>query len=279
MAELSRLDKIKLERVFDMGGGFVLDFTNRTFEEFFLEKYQIEIYNKKYENEYSGSKANRIREFWNKENNYIVGKSIIEILDYSKAIGYSYQHPTETISEELIEQCYKIGYRLRDETGIAEIDAIKPIEDTRDYKLLSESIKNHILKDQPEAGLDRLHTYLVGYIRSLCEKHEIEYEKKESLNAIFGKYVKNLVKLEKIESEMTVKILKFSISILDSFNYIRNNKSLAHDNEKIAEYSESILIFNNINSLVKFIQVIEERFDNERKMNEPIIEEEDNLPF
>mgnify|MGYP006447054011 CR=1 FL=1 len=67
------------------------------------------------------------------------------------------------------------------------------------------------------------------------EKHEIEYEKKESLNAIFGKYVKNLVKLEKIESEMTVKILKFSISILDSFNYIRNNKSLAHDNEKIAE--------------------------------------------
>ena len=49
MAELSRLDKIKLERVFDMGGGFVLDFTNRTFEEFFLEKYQIEIYNKKYE--------------------------------------------------------------------------------------------------------------------------------------------------------------------------------------------------------------------------------------
>jgi hypothetical protein len=219
------------------------------------------------------------KEFWNKENNYIVGKSIIEILDYSKAIGYSYQHPTETISEELIEQCYKIGYRLRDETGIAEIDAIKPIEDTRDYKLLSESIKNHILKDQPEAGLDRLHTYLVGYIRSLCEKHEIEYEKKESLNAIFGKYVKNLVKLEKIESEMTVKILKFSISILDSFNYIRNNKSLAHDNEKIAEYSESILIFNNINSLVKFIQVIEERFDNERKMNEPIIEEEDNLPF
>jgi hypothetical protein len=278
MAELSRLDKIKLERVFDMEGGYVLDFSNRTFEEFFLEKYEIEIYNEKYENEYSGSKANRIREFWKKENNYIVGKSIIEILDYSKAIGYSYHHPTEIINDELIEQCYKIGYRLRDEIGVAEIDAIKPIEDTRNYKLLSESIKNHILKDQPEAGLDRLHTYLVSYIRSLCEKHEIGYEKKESLNAFFGKYVKNLVKLEKIESEMTIKILKFSISILDSFNYIRNNKSLAHDNERIADYSESILIFNNINSLVKFIQVIEEKFDNEQKNNEPISEVED-LPF
>tara|TARA_B100000497_G_C7624884_1_gene375505 strand:- start:491 stop:724 length:234 start_codon:yes stop_codon:yes gene_type:complete len=77
---------------------------------------------------------------------------------------------------------------------------------------------------------------------------------------------------------MTIKILKFSISILDSFNYIRNNKSLAHDNERIADYSESILIFNNINSLVKFIQVIEEKFDNEQKNNEPISEVED-LPF
>ena len=67
MAELSRLDKIKLERVFDMEGGYVLDFSNRTFEEFFLEKYEIEIYNEKYENEYSGSKANRIREFWKKK--------------------------------------------------------------------------------------------------------------------------------------------------------------------------------------------------------------------
>ena len=72
---------------------------------------------------------------------------------------------------------------------------------------------------------------------------------------------------------MTVKILKFSISILDSFNYIRNNKSLAHDNEKIADYSESILIFSNINSLVKFIQVIEEKIDKE------LISKEDNLPF
>ena len=118
---------------------------------------------------------------------------------------------------------------------------------------------------------------MVSYIRSLCEKHKIKYEKKESLNAVFGKYIKNLIKLNKIESEMTIKILKFWISILDSFNYIRNNKSLAHDNKKIADYSESILIFNNINSLIKFIQVLEEKFDKENIRIKPIIEED--LPF
>lgn len=276
MAELSRLEKIKLERAFDMGSGYVLDYSNRTFEDFFLETLHIEIYNKKYENENSGSKANRLREFWKQENNYLVGKCIIELLDYSKAIGYTYYD--NNVSPDFIEECYKIGNRLRNDIGIAEIDAIKPIEDTRDYKLLSESIKDHILKDQPEAGLDRLHTYLVGYIRSLCIKHKIEYERKETLNAIFGKYIKTLIKLKKIESDMTIRILKFSISILDSFNFIRNNKSLAHDNESIVDYSESILIFNNINSLVKFIQELEEKFDTDNITIKNNVCE-DNLPF
>lgn len=279
MAELSRLDKIKLERVFDMGGGYVLDFSNRTFEDFFLDSLHIEIYDDKYENEYSGSKANRIREFWKKENNYIVGKCIIELLDYSKAIGYSYANLLGGMNQDIIDQCYNIGYKLKDTICIVDVDAIRPIEDTRDYKLLSESIKNHILKDQPEAGLDRLHTYSVGYIRSLCTKHGIQYDKKESLNAIFGKYVKKLVKDKRVESDMTIKILKFSISILDSFNHIRNNKSLAHDNESIADYSESILIFNNINSLVKFIQGIEDKNKEEQNPSSPNIWEEEDLPF
>jgi hypothetical protein len=274
MAEITRIEKIKLEKCLDMSEGYVLDFSNRTFEDFFLESYNVEIYSDKYNNGHSGSKANRLREFWNKESHYLVGKSIVELLNYSKEIGYSYNKPEDTL-----EECYKIGYRLRDESGIAEIDALKPIEDTRDYKLLSDSIKDHLLKNQPEAGLDRLHTYIVGYIRSLCNKHQIKYEKKESLNAIFGKYVKALTKNNIIESEMTIRILKFSISILDSFNHVRNNKSFAHDNDSIINHAESILIFNNINTLIKFIQGIEEHIDNENPIAEPQIFEPDDLPF
>lgn len=278
MAELSRLERIKLERIFDMKEGYVLDFSNRTFEDFFLETFHIEIYDEKYESEYGGSKANRLRQFWKIESNYTVGKCIIELLDYSKAIKYSYSEPNGDAIKDTIVECYKIANRLKDQMGVVEVDAIKPIEDTKDYKLLAESIKNYITKNQPEAGLDRLHTYLFGYIRSLCEKHEIQYDKKESLNAIFGKYIKKLIQLKKIDSDMTIKILKFSISILDSFNFVRNNKSLAHDNESITDYSESILIFNNINSLVRFIQMIEEKLDNENTKPQPNTLEDD-LPF
>lgn len=282
MADLTRLEKIKLEKVFDMGGGYVLDFSNRTFEDFFLETLNIEIYDEKYMNDYSGSKANRLREFWKKENNYLVGKCIIDLLEYRKGVGYSNEYTDQNVNQEIIDDCYKLGTRLRDEIGIADVDAIKPIEDTRDYKLLSEAIKDYIKKDQPEAGLDRLHTYLYGYLRSLCTKHEIEYDRKESLNAIFGKYIKNHVKSGAIDSDMTHKILKYSISILEAFNHIRNNRSFAHDNESIISYSESILIFNNINSLIKFLQELEEKIDSkavEETNNEEFNTYEDDLPF
>jgi len=46
-----------------MGGGYVLDYSNRTFEEFFREVVGVEIYDPCYSLG-SGSKANRMRAFW-----------------------------------------------------------------------------------------------------------------------------------------------------------------------------------------------------------------------
>jgi len=46
-----------------MGGGYVLDFSNRSFEEFFREVVGIQIYSPQFE-QLSGSKANRIQAFW-----------------------------------------------------------------------------------------------------------------------------------------------------------------------------------------------------------------------
>ena len=111
-------------------------------------------------------------------------------------------------------------------------------------------------KNQPEAALDRLHTFVFKFIRELCNNHGIEYSKEESLNAIFGKYIKFLIANKLIESDMSEKILKYSIQVIQAFNDIRNNKSLAHDNQ-VLNYQESILIFNNVSSTIKFIQSIE----------------------
>ena len=75
---------------------------------------------------------------------------------------------------------------------------------------------------------------------------------------------------------MTERILKSSISILEAFNDVRNNQSFAHDNP-ILNYNESILIFNNVSSVIKFMESIEQdRPDNE---SQEVKTEWDDIPF
>lgn len=63
MSGFTHIEKQKLERELGMSGGYVLEFSNRTFEEFFREAIGIEIYEPRFDLG-SGSKANRMRAFW-----------------------------------------------------------------------------------------------------------------------------------------------------------------------------------------------------------------------
>ena len=69
-----------------MGSGYVLDFTNRKFAEFILDTTGRNIYDPRYDNT-SGSKAHRLRMFWQKEDNRLVGKLMGDLLDYLGETG------------------------------------------------------------------------------------------------------------------------------------------------------------------------------------------------
>jgi hypothetical protein len=77
---------------------------------------------------------------------------------------------------------------------------------------------------------------------------------------------------------MTEKILKASIVVLECFNDVRNNKSLAHDNP-ILNYRESILIFSHIVSMIKFIQLIEDEIDQNKSKNDQDESYRNEIPF
>lgn len=178
----------------------------------------------------------------------------------------------------LFDECLKIVNKLAENNIVTEIEVIREDDNDKDFSLLAKSIKESIEKNEPEVALDRLHTYLMKFIRKLCGNHEIEITKEESLNAIFGKYLKFIVVNGKVESEMSQKILKYSINIIEAFNDVRNNRSLPHDNQ-ILNYSESVLIFNNVTNSIKFIESIE----NKIKVKNVVVEVEnsdwENLPF
>jgi hypothetical protein len=73
MANLKRSEMRFIDEVFGVGSGYVLDFSNRTFAEFFEDEFGINIYQDKYETRGS-SKANHLRAFIKAENGFLVGK-------------------------------------------------------------------------------------------------------------------------------------------------------------------------------------------------------------
>lgn len=81
MAALTTIEKQILESLFQMRSGYVLNFSDRTMEEFFRDDLKIDIYNKKY-NQGSGSKANYLRGFWLKADDKTVGESILKLIEY-----------------------------------------------------------------------------------------------------------------------------------------------------------------------------------------------------
>ncbi len=79
MSSLTDVEKRYLERILNMGGGYVLDYTNATFEDFF-RRHKIDIHAGKYQT--SGtSKAKKMRAFWEQEHDAVVGKVLSEMLD------------------------------------------------------------------------------------------------------------------------------------------------------------------------------------------------------
>jgi hypothetical protein len=86
MSNLTFIEKRKFEQFLGMGSGYVGNFSNKTFAELVKETTGRDIFDSRYDYG-SGSKANRLRAFWQKEENALVGKLMGDMLDYIEASG------------------------------------------------------------------------------------------------------------------------------------------------------------------------------------------------
>lgn len=157
MSDLTTIEKRKLERLFGMGSGYVLDFSNRTFEEFVLESTGRAIYDARYDYG-SGSKANRLRAFWDAESNHVAGKLLTDLIDYGDSESL-FKNPGA------IEPCRRIVERLIQASPVSELDALAPVADEREFEPVAKAVRDAIEKNEPEAGLDRLHTFVIKFVR------------------------------------------------------------------------------------------------------------------
>ena len=70
-----------------------------------------------------------------------------------------------------------------------------------------------------------------------------------------GNYIK-LLEQERPLRKVSQRILKSSIGTLEAFNNVRNNESLAHDNN-LVEQVEARFIYDSIIAILRFLKSVE----------------------
>jgi hypothetical protein len=154
MSSLSLIDKRRLEELFNMSSGYVLNFSDRTFGDFFVEIVKIDIHSEKYQTNGS-SKAKKLRSFWKLESDYLVGTVILALVELAEVMS------SDTINKALATQCKDIGNRL-----LAGNVNLKPLKETIvvfDAKHLAEQIQ------RIEKSIDTDPSLAIGTAKELIE--------------------------------------------------------------------------------------------------------------
>ena len=94
MSSLTDIEKRYLEKLLGMPSGYVLDYSDATYGAFF-KRHQIDIHGQKYQT-YGSSKAKKMRAFWQKESDALVGRVLSEMLDSYEADCHLNGRETDT---------------------------------------------------------------------------------------------------------------------------------------------------------------------------------------
>lgn len=150
MNSLSHREKRQLEELFNMSSGYVLNFSDAAFGNFFVDTVNVDIHSEKYQS--SGtSKAKKLREFWNIEPDYLVGKVILALIEYAEPPAsmtipswINTQNAAEPSEAEikrktLVSQCKEIGNRLL--AGNVNLNPLKETVVVFDAKHLADQIR------------------------------------------------------------------------------------------------------------------------------------------
>lgn len=251
MVDLKKSEIRVIDEALHMESGYVLDFSDRTFAEFFDDEFGINIYCEKYI--FNGSsKAKRMRAFIACEDEYTVSRVLRRIWEHHENLP-SHVHAED--NESIKRRFFDILAKIENKISIPRTDAIEMF--TRDQTLeeLVASIEREITANKPASALDRLHTYCMKRFGYLLDIHGVTWERQEPLHSRVGKYAKVIESTYQMH-DTSRQIIKSSIGIFDKFNHVRNNGSLAHDNDLLF-HAEARFIFDSITSILRFVKCLE----------------------
>ncbi len=272
MVQLKHGEKRIFEDALDMSSGYVLNFSDRTFAEFFDDQ-GITIYQEKYG--FNGtSKAKHMRAFIDIEDPFTVCRVMRQLWEHRETIQ---QYDNVDANGHLKTRFFSLLDRLESGGHVPRTDAIDRFARDETLDELVASIERDIGANRPAAALDRLHTYCMKKFGYLLDLRNVQWDRSEPLHSRVGKYVKALGQDRDLR-EVTAQIIKNAIGVFDKFNHVRNNQSLAHDND-LLDAAEARFVYDSITAILQFVKSIEHnRFDSKAGLGQDS-QSRDEIPF
>ena len=141
-AKIRTMDMPVLDRVFAMEGGFVLDFSNRTFAEFFREELRVDIDDPRWAAQ-GGSKAKRLRYYLRQVNRRTVLDTLNALWEYREASSVTHNYPE--LDDTVRAAFLRIIERLGGTPPRQEMPSTAPAESRIDATAAS-SLANRLLQ-------------------------------------------------------------------------------------------------------------------------------------
>lgn len=253
-------ERTHIERLFQIRGGYIFaNFEghnkNRT-QQLILESCNIDIYN---DPEYNGKSQQRCIEYiFEKCRPQVIAKLLEHMLKYYLSLN----------GARNLDGDDEVDIRMIQNT----IERLRSIPDTNltfipsDLQSMKEDIEDKINNNTPELALSTLHTCAMHFLKKACENHNISIEDEPALHSLVGKLVKWYHDNNVFQSEFPYIAIKYSISIFEKFNAVRNNSSSAHDNELLNK-EEAFYVINIVTETLSYIDKLEKHLKEKELMN------------
>ena len=245
--------RITFDQIFHSGGGYVLNFSDRTMGEWFEEFFDFNIFDERYQIE-GDSKGKTLRGFIEVAEPRLVARVLRALWDYRCSLdGFVEDNSDqETRLKMWLEQ---FTNELENSSSLNLDEAFKDFSSDTTLPKLRASIAGDLIGNKPDVALDRIHTYCVKRFRALLADRGMPCDPSTPLHAIFGAYGK-AVRDEGVVSQFALPTLRVQHKLFEGLNDARNKRSFAHDNDLLA-VSEARFIVDCVLASLSFIERIE----------------------
>lgn len=253
IAKFEIQEKKIIEKFLGMDSGYVLNFSNRTFSDFFVENFKINIYDDKYADR-GESKAKRLRTFWEKESNCLVADSIEKMIEWWESDSLINEVEITNNQKVLAEKCKKIAKNVRNRNTAniqnEEIEFLNKKFDSISIKTLNltntmenviqqrlDEINKCLNNDISLGAIFLIGSTLEGLLIDVAKRNPEKFNKSKSApkdtNGSIKKFkdwsLNSLIDVAHETNFIELDVKKFSHSLRDFRNYIHPEEQVAQN--------------------------------------------------